>query len=733
MEASPQFVPAPPSEERGDDRFVIPATTSFHDRQLRTAKHGDTFAVFDAHGDAFAGGGGAEGLYHRDTRHLSHLLMTIDGARPILLSSTVRDADATLVFDLTNPDLHDREGADHIAHDRIHVRRSRFLHDGGCHERLVVQNFDVTPRRIGLSFSFGADFADLFEVRGHRRPRRGEIHPPVIETDRVYLAYTGLDGVRRETELRFDPRPDGLAGDRAGWVLDLAPGAARVLHLSILCRPMPDDRRAGRLFAAALHDRRRAQRRRAARAVDVTTSNELFDECLRRAVGDLDVLVAETPEGPYPHAGIPWFATVFGRDGLITALETLWYDPAIARGVLRHLAALQATVFDAAADAEPGKILHEMRWGEMAELGEVPFRRYYGSIDSTPLFLMLAGAYFERTDDLATMAEIWPNLEAALAWIRDHGDRDGDGFVEYGRHTEAGLSNQGWKDSADSVFHADGRLAVGPIALVEVQAYVHAALRGIAPVAARLGRAEAALELEQRAAELRLAFDAAFFDDELGTYVIALDGEKRPCRVATSNAGHALLSGIALPERAASVVAALMGPASFSGWGVRTVAADAPRYNPMSYHDGSVWPHDNALIALGLSRYGFRDEAARIFEGLFAAAVHFDLRRLPELFCGLPRRRAQGPTAYPVACSPQAWAAAAPFALLQASLGLAFDSTERRLVFDRPRLPAFLDEVTIRGLELCGATIDVTVRRVGEEAAVSVLRREGDIGIRVTG
>lgn len=726
---------APPptgSEDRGDDRFVIPATTSFQEKQLRTLKHGDTFAVFDHYGDAFSGAGSAEGLFHRDTRHLSHLLLTIDGARPILLSSTVRDDDATLVCDLTNPDIRDRAGATLAVHDMIHIRRSRFLYEGGCHERLVVQNFDVEPHRTTLSLSYGADFADLFEVRGHRRARRGETHAPVVETDGVRLAYTGLDDRRRETFLCFSPTPDRIGGDRAAFVLDLEPGAARVLHVAILCDPPPSPAPAARQFSTALHAQRRSLRRHAMRAVGVTTSNELFGEMLRRAVNDLHVLITDTPEGPYPYAGIPWFSTVFGRDALITAFETLWFDPQIARGVLRHLAVHQATAFDPMADAEPGKILHEVRWGEMAELGEVPFRRYYGSIDSTPLFVMLAGAYFERTEDLATLAEIWPNLEAALAWIRDHGDRDGDGFVEYGRRTEAGLANQGWKDSSDSVFHADGALASGPIALVEVQAYVYAAWRGIAPAAARLGRAETALDLERAAADLRRRFDDAFFDAKLGTFVPALDGAKRPCRVVASNAGHALFTGIALPERVASVAATLMRADSFSGWGVRTIAAGQPRYNPMSYHNGSVWPHDNALIAMGLGRYGLHAEAARVFEGLFAASIHFDLRRLPELFCGLTRRRAQGPTSYPVACSPQAWAAAAPLALLQATLGIGFDVAERRLLFDRPRLPAFLDEVTLRGIAIAGGSIDVSIRRVGDEAAISVIGRDGPVGIRVT-
>ncbi|MDR3497385.1 MAG: amylo-alpha-1,6-glucosidase [Ancalomicrobiaceae bacterium] len=720
-------------------QFVVPATASYLEKRPRTLKHNDTFAVFDHYGDAFSAAGGVEGLFHRDTRHLSHLLLTIDGARPILLSSTIRDDNATLTCDLTNPNFHDREGRQLLDHDMIHIRRSRFLHDGTCFERLVVRNYDVVARQVGLTLSFGADFADVFEVRGSQRAHRGASHPPQLTATTVALSYTGLDFRVRETLLRFAPEPTTISADRTTFVLDLVPGVAHILHVEIRCGIGAGSAAAAvldpdveRSFALALRASRQSLRGYAARGAKVTTSNKLFDEGLRRAVSDLHVLITDTPEGPFPYAGIPWFSTVFGRDALLTAYEMLWFDPEIARGVLCHLAAHQAVEFDAAADAEPGKILHEVRYGEMAELGEVPFRHYYGSVDSTPLFLMLAGAYLERTGDLATLAMLWPAIEAALDWITRYGDRDGDGFVEYGRYNAEGLANQGWKDSRDSIFHADGKLAAGPIALVEVQAYVYAGWCGAAQIATRLGRQELARDLQRRAEDLRQRFDAAFFDEELGTYVLALDGAKRPCRVRTSNAGHALFAGIAYPERAAAVAATLMNVAGFSGWGVRTVAAGEPRFNPMSYHNGSVWPHDNALIALGLSQYGFRRESERIFEGLFTASVYFDLRRLPELFCGLARQRAQGPTAYPVACAPQAWAAAAPLALLQATLGLGFDLRSRRVCFDRPHLPAWVDEVSIAGIAVGSESIDVSIRRVGEEAAVSVVRRDGPIGIQVS-
>ncbi|MBX4908205.1 MULTISPECIES: amylo-alpha-1,6-glucosidase [Rhizobium] len=713
-------------------QFFIPAAASLQERRPRTLKHGDTFAVFDHNGDALSGPGSPEGLFHRDTRHLSHLYLTINEQRPMLLSSTLRDDNATLTCDLTNPDQFDEKGRLVLGHDVIHLRRSRFLWNASCYERLAVRNYDERRQQVRIQISFGADFADLFEVRGTARARRGRHLPAVVEQDWILLSYIGLDGRKRSTRLSFMPEPAEVRSDLVTYDLHLEPHETKSLFIQIACDHTSADRLSRLSFFLTLRDARRALRASSSRAASVTTSNEIFNEVARRSASDLYMLITDKPEGPYPYAGIPWFSTVFGRDALITALQTLWLDPEIARGVLGHLAANQATDVDPASDAEPGKILHEVRCGEMAELGEVPFRRYYGSIDSTPLFVMLAGDYLKRTGDLATIDRILPHVEAALTWIDEHGDRDGDGFVEYGRLTEEGLINQAWKDSNDSVFHADGTLARGPIAIAEVQAYVYGAWQSAAEIFRWRGKPERAASFLARAEGLRRAFDMSFFDEELGTYVLALDGDKRPCRVRSSNAGHALFTGIAYPERVAQVTRTLMNASSFCGWGIRTIPSTEARYNPMSYHNGSIWPHDNAMIASGLARYGYRAEAARIFEGLFAAATYIDLRRLPELLCGLPRQRARGPTSYPVACSPQAWAAAAPLSLLESCLGLDFDPNSLQISFSVPRLPSFLDEVILQRLLIGNCSADVAIRRSRHQVVVDVINRQGNVSVLTT-
>lgn len=702
------------------------AAKGAREQMRRVLKHGDTFAVFDSYGDIGSLATGEDGLFHRDTRHLSRFELTLNGIQPLLLGSNVRDDNVFLTVDLTNPDIYS-DGRLTLPKDTVHIVRSIFLWDGSIHQRIAVRNFGEFRVDLTLSLGFTSDFVDLFEVRGMRRAKRGAQQVALDGTRAVKAVYKGLDGRMRRTSVTFGPEPGMLGKNFASYAVSLDPDEQRAFYCAATCsldadkRPVPFFK----AMRASLRDRMRQTRG----VTTAETSNDIFNEMLCRSAADLDMLVTRTSQGRYPYAGIPWYSTTFGRDGLITALQLLWRDPFLARGVLRRLAARQATTSDPLSDAEPGKILHEMRGGEMAALREVPFSLYFGSVDATPLFVMLACLYAERTGDETTLRELWPNIEAALGWIDGPGDKDGDGFVEYHRATEQGLANQGWKDSYDAIFHADGRLAEGPIALCEVQGYVFAAKRFASRAARSLGRYDRAEALDAQATKLADMFDAAFWRPQLGCYALALDGDKQPCDVRSSNAGHALFTGIARPERATAIASAFMDHDFFSGWGIRTVARKERRFNPMSYHNGSIWPHDNALIALGLARYGYKSAVERVFRGLFEAAVYMELRRLPELFCGFNRSRGRGPTLYPVACSPQAWAAATPFALVQASLGLEFDAANSEIRLRNPRLPSFIGEMTIRNLSLAAASVDLALHRHGDEVSVRVIRSKGEVQV----
>jgi glycogen debranching enzyme len=714
-------------DEPSETPFYIGATGQPATRPTRVLKYGDTFVVLDSRGDIAAASGGSAGLFHLDTRYLSRLEVLVNEVHPLLLGSNLRDDNSAFFVDLTNPDLHADQ---HLAleKDTVHILRTIFLWRGIAYQRLAVRNYGDRAVDLQLSMLFENDFADLFEVRGTHRDRRGTATAKLHGDDQVLLVYQGLDRKTRRTALIFDPPPDRLTTKTAVYHLHLAPGAMQPLFLAVSCdeaepRPLP--------FMRGLIAARREMREQTRERTSVETSNERFNEILCRSAADLAMLMTDTPQGRYPYAGIPWFSTTFGRDGLITALQMLWWSPEVARGVLRRLAAYQAKSYDPLADAEPGKILHEMRGGEMAALHEVPFGLYYGSVDSTPLFVLLAGLYVERTGDVETLATLWPSVVAALGWIDGPGDPDGDGFVEYARANEQGLVNQGWKDSHDAIFHADGRLAEGPIALAEVQGYVYAAKRMAARCARRLGRSGDAEKLDAEATRLAARFESAYWCPEIETYALALDGEKKPCRVRTSNAGQVLFTGIASADRAALVAKGLLQTSFFSGWGIRTVARGEARYNPMSYHNGSIWPHDNALIALGLARYDHKQSVETLFDGMFNTAAYMEYRRLPELFCGFRRQHGQGPTLYPVACSPQAWASATPFTLLEASLGLQFDPFKGEIRLCNPRLPAFLDEVVLRDLRLGSSSVDLRVRRHNNTISLDTPRINGDIRVSI--
>lgn len=711
--------------------YVIPFSATYSQLPRRVLKQGDTFAVFNPFGDFVAAQRPDEGLYHSGTRFLSHFQLRIANTPPVLLSSNVRRDSTLFTVDLTNADSPDGAGGRPLAKDRVHLARTKFLWNGTCYERIKIRNYGPETVNLLMQFTFDADFADIFEVRGQKRPKRGRREPTKVAEDRVTLRYRGRDKVLRKTEVAFHPAPYEISPSSARHLVSLGPSEATTIYVTISCEGVP----AAPLpwhFMSCLRASRRAMAKKRENAALIYTSNELFNEWINRSLADLYTLVSDTEHGPYPYAGIPWFSTPFGRDGIVTALLSLWKDPSLARGVLSYLAATQATECNSAQESQPGKIVHELRNGEMAALGEIPFARYYGSADATPLFVILAGRYFERTGDLDFIRSLWPNIESALNWIDTYGDLDGDGFVEYERGTANGLRNQGWKDSDDSVFHRDGALAEGPIALCEVQSYVYEAKQFAASMATALGNVVTAETLATQASLLRERFRSAFWCEEMSTYALALDGEKRPCCVRTSNPGHALYNGIVDSPHAGDVMKDLMSADLYSGWGVRTVATTERLFNPMSYHNGSVWPHDNALIALGLARYGFKAEVVRLMTGMFEASTFMELHRLPELFCGFARATVENPILYPVACVPQAWSSATALGLLDACLGLSFDVKNSQIHVRRPMLPKFLDEVHVRNLTVGESTVDLLFRRHDHDVSVVSTDRQGHVEIIVT-
>jgi glycogen debranching enzyme len=711
---------------RLEDQFYILTTSPRVDDRTCVLKQGDTFGVFDRYGDVQPVGRGDQGLYHDGTRFLSRLNMSLCGERPLLLGSTLNENNTLLNSDMTNSDL--REGGQvTVPRGAIHVFRSRFIWHGVAYDRIRLSNFSLESLKAILEFQVEADFADIFEVRGSRRAGKGKKLAGWTQGSEIVLAYEGLDGVIRRARIHCQPEPMRLTPSHIQFAVNLAPKSEAIFLLTVGCeidgspapQPLSFDTALAKADAAmdAMHKQE----------CEVETSNAQFNRWMNRSLTDLRAMVTQTPHGPYPYAGIPWFSTPFGRDGIITALQLLWVNPEIARGVLQYLAETQARELDAERDAEPGKILHEARGGEMAGLGEIPFGRYYGSVDSTPLFIILAADYFQRTADKAFLQQLWPHIRAALKWIDEYGDLDGDGFVEYNRRSTKGLIQQGWKDSHDSVFHADGTLAEGPIALCEVQGYVYLARRKAAVLARCLGDEALDEQLRRQADQLKQQFEQAFWCEELNTYALALDGQKHPCRVRTSNPGHCLFAGIVDPERARRTVETLLSEGSFSGWGIRTVDASEVRYNPMSYHNGSVWPHDNAIIAAGFWRYGFRQETLQLLNALFDISSGVDLIRLPELICGFRRRSEEGPTLYPTACSPQAWASGAVLMLLPAFLGLSIDASQNQVSFSRPCLPSFIREINLRRLRVGQASLNVVIRGRDENVDVHIEREKGSV------
>ena len=705
---------------------ITPGTPAPHARapqRLYVLKESDTFLVADAYGDVTGEG---DGLFQNDTRILSTFELQMGGRQPTLLSSAVSQDNAFFTANLTNHPL-PFLGATSMPEGVIHLERRRFLWDGRIFERLSLVNFSDQAARVPLRVRYAADFRDMFEVRGQQRARRGEMQMGNIGASSAELRYHGLDALWRNVVISFSEVPVHISNEQADFDVLLGERQRWEMYIEVGSSAAQPDRQRYRSAAAKVRRGLRMRRRRGAR---VRASGRLFQAWLDKSEADLALLTTELPTGPYPYAGIPWFSTPFGRDAVVTALQTLWLDPALARGVLAFLAHHQSHETSTFRDAEPGKIMHETRKGEMAAVNELPFGKYYGGVDTTPLFIMLAGAYAERTDDLAFIDEIWPALTSATRWIEDNAARHGRGFLCYARGEKSGLANQGWKDSHDSVFHENGFTPNGPIALIEVQGYAYRALRAVSGLAKLRGDHNLAEQWSSRALELAEAVEKHFWLEDKQFYALALDGDGQACRVRASNAGHLLYTGLPSQERGDLVAKQLLSSAFDSGWGIRTLAAEAARFNPMSYHNGSVWPHDVALCAAGLAHYGEREGVVRLLGDMFEGAAYFAMR-LPELYCGFEREAGEAPIAYPVACLPQAWAAGSVFMLLQACLGIRIDVRHNTVTIDRPRLPNGIETLQIKRLEVGTKRLDLTFQRLGERVVAFVDQPAGPHMVRV--
>jgi len=723
---------------------------------VQVIKHGDLFLMTDPFGDVHVDSRGL-GLYDGDTRLLSCSQLRVNGARPVLLQGTA-GGNFRATIQLTNPSIDRNIQAkvsplDDLAGRKVGIARDRMLSLEGLEERIMVENYAEHPETIAIELELGIDGADIFEVRGRVRDRRGTLHPAAVLPARATFRYDGLDGRRRSTHLRFSGPADEIEplealrdGSESGawlrlrWTWPLAPGQRRELRW-VVWATLTDVANAGDSPAELFPEAPRIDEGEPSGAynawtrstAEVDTDHELFNLTVSRSIADLRLLINETPgeSERYLAAGVPWFSTLFGRDSLISSLQMVPFRPQLGVETLTVLAARQATELDEWRDAGPGKILHELRVGEMAATKELPHSPYYGSVDATPLWLVLLGEVYDWTGDRELVDRLWPNALAALDWIDRYGDRDGDGFVEYERRTDHGLLNQGWKDSSDAIRDRHGREAHPPIALAEVQGYVFDAKRRMAGLARVRGEQALAERLEQDAEQLRERFEAAFWVEDQGYYAMALDRDKRPADAIASNAGHCLWSGIVAPARARKVATRLMSPSMFSGWGVRTYAADQPGYNPLGYHTGTVWPHDTSLIADGLKRYGFDEESNRLVGDILEAAQRFPAFRLPELFCGFAREDNPDPVPYPVACSPQAWAAGAPFLFLKTMLGLRAHADRNELELWHPHLPGWVNKVTLRNLQVGEGAVDLLFHSWRGTTSAEVLRKVGDVDVTI--
>lgn len=690
-------------------------------RDALIIREGDLFLLTDDEGHVEMGNDNGLGLYHLDTRYLSGWELTLVGVEPLVLLSTAEEA-FWMEQVMTNPELVDDAG-NRLPSGGLQIRRQRVL-DRVMVETTRFTNYSSEDLALTVQFSFSADFADIFEIRGLHRARRGNLLEERLQPNGITFRYKGLDGKRRQTRIRFRPEPDELRPGGAEFRLTIPPGSTAEIDARVVVDGVAGTSAVRRSIenVGASHDEWRRT------STEVVTANELFNRAFSRAMSDLRVLWTERESDGYLSAGVPWYDTLFGRDSLIAAHMTLPFRPEIARRTLLTLAASQGTVTDDTREEEPGKIIHEKRDCETAGTGEVVFSRYYGSVDATPLFVQLAAEYYRWTGDLDLMRMLLPNLMAALNWIDEFGDADDDGFVEYQKKNPHGLDNQGWKDSWDGIIDEQGSLVVPPVALVEVQGYIYAAKRAIADVFSALGDTERRDSLLEQAETLRRQIEQSFWHRR-GHYGLALDGEKRLSAVVTSNAGHLLWSGVPSAIRGERLIERLLAGDMYTGWGIRTLSGSSKRHNPIGYHTGTIWPHDNAIILAGFKRYGAEDPLNRMAYSVFEAAQTFPYYRLPELFSGAPRQAHQAPVPYPVACRPQAFAAAALPFVLSLILGLVPDARKSCLYIVNPKLPAWLQFVELSHLRVGTSVLDLKFVGGGGKTTVEVSGNSGSLQV----
>jgi glycogen debranching enzyme len=682
----------------------------------RVIKENDLFLLTDKSGNIPENHTYGLGLYTKDTRFLSKWDLKINGKDPVLLSSDADENYLTTIL-LTNPHM-EENGELILWRESVQIQRKRFIYDDVLYEELQVKNYYPKPVRFELEVEFDADFQDMFMVRGFQTGKVGQRTGQQLENHTLSLAYQGADEINRYTHITWDKEAKKAEGNKITFHFSLNHNEEDRVMITVVPQIGEKGKEVVLPFEQALDELKASYKTWEEKIPTVKTDYKPLEQLVKRGMADLRVLLTDLGYGQFPVAGLPWYGVPFGRDSLIAALQMLPFHSEVAKGTLITMAQYQGKNKDAWRDEEPGKIMHEIRFGELANTNQIPFTPYYGTIDATPLFLVLLVEYVKWTGDYEIIKQLQENIDAALNWINEYGDRDGDLFLEYHQESSKGIANQGWKDSGDSIVHRNGDYAHSPIALSEVQGYVYQAKSGLADIYEAIGRAEEAEALRGEAKTLQQKFDEAFWMDDLAFYAIALDGNKQQVGTITSNPGHLLMSGMLSSERVEAVSKMLLSPKMFSGYGIRTMGEDEAGFNPMSYHDGSIWPHDNSLIVLGLSKEGKQEEANTVIQGLMDASMHFEYDRLPELFCGYSKEKGK-PVLYPVACSPQAWAAGTPLLFVQSILRMFPDSTKKQIHICPQLLPS-MNELFLEGIAVGNGKLSLTVRRENGEVAMDI-------------